>query len=519
MSFAFGRYVLDPDRRELRHGADFVRLEPQAFDLLTYLVHHRDRVVGRDELVRGIWGGRIVTDAALTTRINIVRRAINDDGKAQCLIRTLPRKGFRFVAEVVEIVENIPSTSVIARLPDREFTALDKPTVAVVPFVSVSGDPESKIVAAGVAEEIATVLIGIPWLVVRAEGLAAPYTGWSGDMRRAGRELGVRYVVAGSVRRSGERLRGVIRLIEAETRVCLWAGRVDGDLEAAFEFQDAAATLAAAAIEPTLERAEASGLSHWPIQELPTRAIYLRALRGCYAYDAGPLLMSQELLDHAIERDPYNAPALATAAGCRQFLDCSGWAEGDRESTQAEAVELAHRALDADGDDPGVLGEAARVLIYFSGEVDTSISLIERALARNPSHARNWYWNGWIRLMAGEPDVAIKHFETSTRLNPDKRPHLTGLGVSHFLNGRHREAITVLNASLRGAPRWPTTYRFLAAAYAQAGDLQKARETIKNLKAITRVPDAPVDRARSSPFRDRQQSALYLDGLALATES
>ena len=119
--------------------------------------------------------------------------------------------------------------------------------------------------------------------------------------------------------------------------------------------------------------------------------------------------------------------------------------------------------------------------------------------------------------MAGQPDVAIKHFETSTLLNPDKRPHLTGLGVSHFLKGRHAEAIAALNASLRESPRWPTTYRFLAAAYAHAGYLQKARETVKSLRAITREPNAPVNRARSSPFQDRRQSALYLEGLALAS--
>jgi TolB-like protein/cytochrome c-type biogenesis protein CcmH/NrfG len=508
MGFAFDGFMLDLKRRELRRGTELVRLEPQAFDLLTYLVRHRDRVIGRDELVDAIWGGRIVTDATLTTRINIVRRAIADDGKTQRLIRTLSRRGIRFVAQVIEVAEDKLSLS----LPALQGSG---PSVAVLPLSTSEGDLASAAIAGGIVEDIATVLTRFPWLAVIAGSPAFPHVSEVVDLRSVGQRLGVRYLLAGSVRRNEQRLRVTVQLIDVESRAYLWAERIDGELSDRFELQDRTAAIVAANIELKLEAAGSRRSAGQPISDVSWQDLCLRALRACYAYATAPLLEARELLDHAIDRDPDNGPVLAIAAGCRQFLDCAGWGD-DREMNRQSAVDLAQKALQADSRNPTVLAEAARVLAYFTGDIDTAILMIQRALAVDPSHVRSWYWSGWIRLLAGEPDLAAEHFETSSRLNPTERPHLTGLGIAHFFSGGYQQAVTMLNASLYDRPRWPTTYRFLAAAYAHLGELEAARSAVGRLQAVAPAPAAPINRFHKSPFQNRDHSARYLEGLSLA---
>jgi len=511
MGFAFDGFILDPKRRELRRGTELVRLEPQAFDLLTYLVRHRDRVIGRDELVDAIWGGRIVTDATLTTRINILRRAIADDGKTQRLIRTLSRRGIRFVAQVIEVTEDETPPS----LPLQVSGA----SVALLSLLTSEGDLASKAFAGCLIEDIATILMRIPWLAVIAGSRAFPDPSAAVDLRNAGQRLGARYILAGSVRRNKQRLRVAVQLIDVESRAYLWAERIEGELSDRFELQDRAAAIVAGNIELALEGAESRRSVGQPLGNLALQELCRRALRACYAYEATALFEARELLDHALDRDPDNAPVLAVAAGCRQFLDCAGWADDDREMDQQSALDLAEKALQADSKNPTVLAEAARVLAYFTGDIETSILMIQRALLIDPSHVRSWYWNGWIRLFAGEPDLAAEHFQTSSRLNPTERPHLTGLGIAHFFSGRYQQAVTMLNASLYDRPRWPTTYRFLAAAYAHLGKLDAARSAVGRLQTVAPAPAAPINRFHNSPFQNRDHSARYLEGLSLAMES
>jgi TolB-like protein len=311
VGFAFDTYILDIERSELRHGTDRIRLEPQAFDLLTYLLRHRDRVVSRDELIQAIWGGRVVTDAALSTRINVVRRAIGDDGKTQRLIRTLSRKGIRFIGEVTETFEQNRCISA-GRTRFLGIDRSDAPSITVLPFAAITDDRDSEIVAAGVAEEIATVLIRIPRLLVVAQDSWSSHTSHASDMRSVGQELGIRYIVVGSVRRNRDRLRIAVQLIDAGTRAYLWAERFEGELRDAFQLQDTAATTLASAIEPKLAAMEARHVPRGPLSDLTIGDLYLQGLQACYAYNAVSLLRAPELLDHAVERDPDNAPALLT---------------------------------------------------------------------------------------------------------------------------------------------------------------------------------------------------------------
>jgi TolB-like protein len=513
MEYAFGEHVLDVKRRELRRGAELVPLEPQVFDLLTYLVQHRDRVVGKDDLLQAVWGGRIVSDSALTTRINAARRALGDDGEKQRMIRTMPRKGVRFIAEV-----NEPSDS--ARLPPalelgKSLTLPEKPSIAVLPFANIGDDPAQEHFTDGLVEEIITLLSRVRWLFVISRSLSFTHKEQVVDVKRVGRELGVAYVLGGSVRKSGDRVRIGAQLLDTQTGVHLWADRFDGTLEDIFELQDRVAGEVAGVIEPTMEAVETRRSARRPIDDLTAHDFYLRALPGCYSYDAQPLLRAHDLLERAIERDPGYGPALAAAAGCRQFLGATGWSD-DPELNRVKAVELADQALQADGNDPSVLAEAARVVAYFTEDIDSAIAMIERALAFNPSYARGWFWNGWIRILAGQPDLAIDHFQTASRLNPRHRPYSSSTGMAHFFGRRYREATDALTAALHERPGWPTTLRFLAASYAQLGNLEKAREIANRLRAITPAFTPPPDCLGASPFRNREQLMLYAEGLRLA---
>src|SRR3954463_1885271 len=236
LPYHFEDYVLDPDRRELRREGRLLPMEPKVFDLLVHLISNRDRVVSKDDLIATIWDGRIVSDSALTTCINAARTAIGDSGEVQRLIKTLPRKGIRFVGKVEQ---GLSGASAVGSLLDTSILALpEKPSIAVLPFTNMSGDPEQNYFADGMAEDIITALSRCSGLIVIARNSSFTYKGKSVDVREVGRELGVAYVLEGSVRRAGSRLRITGQLIDCMTGAHLWADRFDGDASEVFAFQD-----------------------------------------------------------------------------------------------------------------------------------------------------------------------------------------------------------------------------------------------------------------------------------------
>ncbi len=259
MVLAFDQYRLDIERRELRCGAELIALEPKAFDLLAFLIQHRDRVLSKDELLQALWQGRIVSEAALTTRINAVRRAIGDDGTAQRLVRTIIRKGVRFVGEVTQVADQA--------LPD-------KPSIAVLAFENMSGDPEQDYFADGMVEEIITAIARCPGLFVIARNSSYAYRGKSVDVKQVALELGVRYVLEGSVRKAGSRVRIAGQLINSSTGAHIWADRFDGALDDVFEFQDRVASGVVGAIEPRLRRVEAERAGRKPTESRDAYDLY-----------------------------------------------------------------------------------------------------------------------------------------------------------------------------------------------------------------------------------------------------
>jgi adenylate cyclase len=386
----------------------------------------------------------------------------------------------------------------------------DKPSIAVLPFQNMSGDPEQEYFVDGMVEEIITALSRIRWLFVIARNSSFTYKGQAVDVRQVGRELGVRYVLEGSVRKAGNRVRISAQLIDAGNGAHLWADRFDGSLEEIFEFQDRVASSVAGVIEPALQAAEAARSIGRPTADLTAYDLYLRAHAMIWS-SARQISEALPLLEQAIARDPCYGPALAWAAYCCFRLILDG--RSDDPAHRLKGVDFARRALEVAGDDPGILANAAQALAYFGEDIGAMMALADRALALNPNSARGWHVSGVLRMEAGEPDIAIAHVETSLRLSPRARvgTALAIIGEAHFLAGRFDEAAPSLLLAIQEDPSLTVPYRYLAACYAHMGRLAEAREIVARLRAISSVviPEA-------SFLRNAEQRELYLSGLRLA---
>jgi len=390
----------------------------------------------------------------------------------------------------------------------------DKPSIAVLPFANISGDPEQDYFADGMVEEIITALSRIRWVFVIARNSSFTYKGQNVDVKQVGRELGVRYVLEGSVRRAGGRVRITAQLIDALNGAHLWADRFDGSLDEIFDLQDKVAHSIAGVIEPTLQAAEIRYSVERPAKDLTAYDLYLRARAVASSHEREHLTQALDLLDQAIAREPRYGSALALAATYRVDLENYDWADHRaEEENRRAAVDLARESLRVAADDPGVLGRAAIVLGRFGEDIDAALALIDRALVLNPSFAFGWYWSGWLRLFAGQADLAIEHFETSMRLNPrgQRGFHLSGIGHAHFVSHRFEDAVAALRVSLEEVPSFTPTHRALAACYAHMGRLDEARATMKRLLALT-----PVIAPTANPFRDPEHVELFVLGLRLA---
>ena len=388
----------------------------------------------------------------------------------------------------------------------------DKPSIAVLPFANMSGDPEQEYFADGMVEEITTALSRIRWLFVIARNSSFTYKGQAIDVKQVGRELGVRYVLEGSVRKAGGRVRITSQLIDALTGTHLWADRFDGSLEDVFELQDNVAITVAGVIEPTLQVAEAARSAQRPATDATAYDLYLRALAAFFPVTREGVITALKCIEQAVAIDPHYAPALAWTAVCHLRLISEGWVE-QPEAHRAKAIELAHQALQAGESDPGVLANAALVLAQFGEDIEVMTGLIDRALTLNPSFARGWFRSGLIRIYAGQHDLAIGHLETSMRLSPRERigTPLQWIGMALFFKRQFAEAASKLLLSIQDNPGSPTPYRALVACYAHMGRLGEARATNAKLRSLTSLL-MPTN----LPYRRPEDRELLLFGLRLA---
>jgi TolB-like protein/class 3 adenylate cyclase len=389
----------------------------------------------------------------------------------------------------------------------------DKPSIAVLPFQNMSGDPEREYFVDGMVEEIITALSRIRWLFVIARNSSFTYKGRAIDVKQVGRELGVRYVLEGSVRKAGGRVRITAQLIEADTGAHLWADTFDGSLDDVFDLQDQVATGVSGVIEPTLREAEGKRSARRPTNDQTAYDLYLRAWPLMSTWAKEPVAQALGLLERAIDRDPRYGPALAVAAFCYSQRVWSGWTD-DPEKERGIGIERARQALQYARHDPNVVFMAAGALADFGDDIAILTGRIDNALARNPSSALGWFWSGWMRIWSGDAALAIEHFETSLRLDPRatrRAFHLTGMGIAQFFQRRFDDAAATLQASLHEVPSYPTTARILAACYAHMGRLDDARALVARL-----VDEHTPTPTQWSIFGNQEQRELVLSGLRLA---
>ena len=513
---AFGPFRLDADGEILFHGSEPLPVGKRAVALLRVLVERAGAPVSKDALIDAAWSGLAVEESNLTVQIAALRRALGEVPGGEDWIATLPRRGYRFVGPVVTKSEAqvpaAPTADPAAKFsPTTAPTLPDKPSIAVLPFENLSGDPEQGYFADGMVEEIITALSRIRWLFVIARNSSFAYKGQAVDVKQVGRELGVSYLLEGSVRKAGSRVRITAQLLDTTTGAHLWANRFDAQLADVFELQDNVASSVAGIIEPTLQTAEYRRSIQRPTNDLTAYDLYLQAYAHIQSWEREKTMRALDLLRQALKRDAHYGMALALAAFCHRMLDVNGWAN-DKQRNRQDSLDFARRALQAAGDNPVVLVHAAAALGYFEPDTDPAITLMDRALDLNPSYAAGCVLSGWLRLWSGNPDLAIEYFERSLRLNPlRKAPASFGIAVGHFFARRPQKAATMLLLSQQEYPNWAPCLRFLASCYAHLGRLEDAQAIVEKLRKIT-----PVLVPSPEHWRIREDREYFLDGLRLA---
>ena len=525
MQFLFADYALDINRRELRRGSEPISIGPQVFDLLVYLVQNRERVVSKDDVLEAVWSGRVVSESTLTSHINAARKAVGDSGDEQRLIRTIARKGFRFVGEVHEETPSgagSPTKSAFPPAPDatQRAPALalpDRPSIAVLPFQNLSGDPEQEYFADGIVEDIITALSRMRWLFVIARNSSFTYKGRAVDVKQVGRELGVRYIVEGGVRRAANRVRITAQLIDATTGVHIWADRFDGAIEDVFELQDRTTESIVGAIAPTLEQAEIERAKRKPTENLDAYDFFLRGMasfhqRSRQAYDE-----ALSLFYRAIELDTNFASAYGMAAWCYVWRKINRWMADPVHET-AEGARLARRAVELGKDDAVALARGGHALAVLAGDLDSAVALIDRALVLNPNLAAAWYLGGFVRNFLGQPDMAIERLAHAVRLNPldpEMYRMQNGMAFANLFAGRFDDASAWAERSLRDQPNYAFAIGIAAASNALGARMKEARAAMQRLREID--PALRVSNLREwLPIRRPDDFAKWSDALRKA---
>jgi adenylate cyclase len=517
--FFFDAYAFDTDRRELRHRDALVPLTPQMFDLLDHLLRNRERVVSKDELVTSIWHGRAVTDSALTTRINAVRAAVGDDGKNQRVIRTLPRKGFRFVADVMQ---GDPATRVTddAAAPASPMLALpDKPSIAVLPLVNLPHNPDHEHISDGITEDIIIELSRFSELFVIARNSSFQYKGRVIDVRRIGRELGVRYVLQGSFRRHGGRVRIAAQLVDALTGAHRWAERYNRDLADVFALQDELARAIATILVAHLNKAEAERTLLKPPASWQAYEYFVRGadiLAGYWStVKVADLHEARRLLERSLEIDPTFARACSSLSttwviAWRNRLD------KDHLDPAAldEAHRLANRAVQLNPSLPHAHASLG-VVLAWKRQHEAAVAEFEKAVALNPNFTD---WRMSIALVyAGQSERAVQVLKTHMRLDPfyvPLAPHW--LGLAHYTLKQYPEALAALNECALRAPNYGAVHIWLAATHARLGLMDAARA--EAAKVLELDPDFTIERVAKSTiaFKRDEDAENCFEGMRRA---
>ena len=509
MEFLFPDHRLDTDRRELHRGSEIIAIEPQVFDLLVYLVKNRDRVVSKDDLLSSIWGGRSVSDSTLTSRINAARKAVGDSGEEQKLIRTIARKGFRFVGDVHGPAhEAQPSPRPALPLPDR-------PAIAVLPFTNMSDDPAQDYFSDGISEDIITALSKLRWFFVIARNSSFVYKDKAIHLKQIADELGVAYVVEGSVRKAGERVRITVQLNDVTTGSHIWAERYDRDLADVFAVQDEITEAIVAAIEPQLYAAENfRGRRKLP-DSMDAWDLVMRALSHYWRVTRQDNVVAQALLEKAIAIDPHYGQALGVLATSHTFSAHMGWE--DMATAMPIAERAAAAALLADSEDPWAHLALGNVYL-FARRFDDSLAEFESALRLNPNFSLAQGYYGLALSYCGRWQEAAAAAQRALRLSPRDPLAAVYCGIAsyaQFVGRNYDDAMRLAREAIRQRADFVGAHRVLTAAAGMIGQIDVAAAALQELRRAQ--PNISLGWiARQMPIQHESEREHYMDGFRRA---
>jgi TolB-like protein len=508
----FGRFRLDLGRRELWRDETLMHLGNRVFDILCVLVLAKGKVVTKDELMARVWSGLTVEDSNIHVHVSALRKALDEGANGQSHVVTVPGRGYQFIG-----LQSPPPADKGEADIRQGLSLPDRPSIAVLPFQNMSGDAEQEYFADGIVEEIITALSRMRWLFVIARNSSFTYKGRAVDVKQVGRELGVRYVLEGSVRKAASRVRITGQLVDTATGAHLWADRFDGGLEDIFDLQEQVTASVVSAIAPKLEQAEIERAKRKPTESLDSYDYFLRGMASVYQWTRDDISEALKLFYRAIELDPNFATAHGMAAWCYLWRTAHGWTT-DRSQEIAETTRLARRVAESGKDDAVALAFGGLALAYVARDLEGGIALINRALVLNPNLTTAWYASGWVRAFLGETDVAIEHLARAMRLSPlDPLMFLMQAltALAHFIAGRYTEAAEWAAKAVREQPNFLGAIRNLAASSALSGRLDEAQKALA--RACQLDPDLRISnlRDRVGPYRP-EDFARYAQALRLA---
>jgi adenylate cyclase len=441
-------------------------------------------------------------------------------GKTEIAYDDMGQQSLKNITEPMRAWRARPAAGVTSatRPPDRPAALVlpDKPSIAVLPFTNMSGDPEQEYFADGVVEDIITALSRMTWLFVIARNSSFTYKGKAVDIKQVGRELGVRYVLEGSVRKAGNKVRITGQLIDTSNGAHLWADRFDGALEDVFELQDEVTTSVIGAIAPKLEQAEIERARHKPTDKLAAYDYYLHGMANIYQGTKDANVEALQNFQRATETDPNFATAHGMSAYCYVWRKANGWVTDPKQETAAAEV-AARKAARLGLDDAIALAQAGFALAFVAANLDDGAALIDRALNLNPNLATAWRFSGYVRAFLGDPDLAIEHLQRAIRLSPlDPLIFIVqnGIVLAHFFAGRYEEALDWAQRALRQNPNYAAALIMAAVSGALAGrkdDRDKAVARLRELDPQVRIANF----ANVWPLRRASDLAAFEEGLRL----
>jgi TolB-like protein len=490
----FGPYTFDAALMSLTRNGEPVLLTARGAPLLAALIDANGGIVGRQALLEAAWPGLYVDEANLTVQIGTLRKLLGQQPDGRDWIATVPRVGYRLHRDAAGELEGLP-------------------TIAVLPFINLSDDPDQSYFADGMVEELTTALSRFKTLGVIARNSALAYRGGSVDVREAARVLGARYILEGSVRRLEQRVRVTAQLVDGVTGAHLWADRFEGEGRDVFDFQDGITESVIGLVEPRIRRTEMERTRRKHPESLDAWGLYVRALPLIYGDDAGDHSDAITLLHRANDLDPDYGPALALCAWAHEKRYSFGTTPPGADD-RGECLALTQRSLEVGSDDATVLAIAGWMHLVFRQDWDTMLELISRAVELNPNNVFVLNWAGQAQFSHGNPDAAIPLYERALRLSPgspDAFRSLVGIATAHFNCGRYEDAIKWARRSANTPNAW--AYHVIAAANGHLGRTDEARLALEAADAI-RVETIAMQ--ASARIRRSEAQAHWIDGLRKA---